>query len=81
MEKTDTRLFQFLTALTIKALDKNHIVSTALETTQKKKTEIRVRLLGGRCDQQFVMRCQEHNRSLKGNSSALASLRWLLCDE
>ena len=58
-------------------LGSDHIVSTPFETIAKKKNNNRDREgLLSTCDQQFIMSCQEHNPSWKGNASVLASMRW-----
>ena len=49
------------------------------ETIAKKKRNKEGSL--STCDEQFLMNCQEHNRSWIGSAQALASMRWLLCGE
>ena len=74
------RLFEILTTLTFRALGRTHIVSTALETIAKKKNRDKESSLST-CDQQFIMDCQEHNRSGKRSASMMASMRSQLCRE
>ena len=91
------RLFEFLTTLTFGAQRRNHIASTpsvAIAKKQKKshcvhsicdhRREKKNRDGEGSfstCDQQFIMNCQEHNRSRTGNASVLSSMISLLCGE
>ena len=72
------RLFEFLTTLTFGAQRRHHIVSTAFETIAKKKRAREGSF--STYDQQFIMKCQEHNRSWEGSASVLASMRWVLYD-
>ena len=73
------RLFEILTTLTFRALGRSHIVSTAFETIAKKHGDRKGSV--STCDQQFIMNCQEHNRSWMTSVTVLASMRWLLCGE
>ena len=68
------RLFEFLTTLTFGAQARHHNVSTAFETIAQKKSK---EGSFSTCDQQFVMNCQEHNRSWEGSAAVLASMRWV----
>ena len=70
------RLFEILTTLTFGSQRRNHIVSAAFETIAKNKEGSL-----SMCDQQFIMNCQEHNRSWKRSASsvgvvALAAVWW-----
>ena len=58
----------------------NTLCQQHLRPSQKKKHRDKEGSLSA-CDQQFVMNCQEHNRSCKRSTSVLASMRWLLCGE
>ena len=76
---TPARLFGLLTTLTFGARRSNHIVSVALETIAKNNSETR-KVPCPRAITNFVMSCQEHNRSRKGSASVLASMRiFLIC--
>ena len=58
------RLVENLTTLTFGALRRSHVVSTAFETVAKKAGKARC----PRAHQQFIMNCQEHNRSWMGSA-------------
>ena len=73
------RLFEFLTTLTCGARRRSHVVSTAVETVAKKKTQTqRKRKLGVHMRSAI---CHELVRTLPKLKGMLASMRWLLCSE
>ena len=65
-------VFEFATTLTFRTLHRNHIVSAEFETIEKDKEGSL-----STCDEQFIMKCQEHNRSWIRSVSSVASTRWL----
>ena len=56
--------FEFLTTFTFGTLRTTHTVATAFETFAKKEKNKEGSFFT--CDQQFVMNCEEQNRSWKG---------------